>query len=571
MGHETNHYETKIDYSVGDHASVPLGTIARKVASLGHGVEKLNHRFAEFRREQNLTTAAMLGVGIGLGAWIEKSKEANAEFFRVNKGVTSVLDSMLAWPKGISTVEQYTRAAKLGAQTTDELEEQSVKFAMSLDEVGSSYKTLAVSVAPLHLSQERVLQLNEAVTASAKRFGMDGSQAAEIVGRALLTKTIRPVGLLGKYLRNEVGGSLKKLNSAQILDKMSAALQKQVPAAELMSQGIGDSLFRIRARVDKIFRGLTGPLFKEVAHYLDDWNTKIKGLTDSGKIAEWGQKLVGVFKEALKVSDWLHEHWKSIAAIWAGMQLSTSAAGLGKMAAGLSGAGGMAGQIGGVIGKLGAFGMSLGAVTVGLGTLWIALNAFSDWADKKLDERDQSKQGARSAIGALDTLGHFGMNMTPTQEKQMKKQFETLHHAGVMSDTGKVDKQALAYHLGNLPYGEQKDLAKQYGMLTPGKRSLTASFTPESLAEKMAQKISPYTAGRPDLLPGAKAAAAIDPNDKGRHFKGNVQAVFTGPITIQQSFEDVDPDRVWIGTKRGIEEQAERRVMSSFSPNFGST
>ena len=275
---EGTKYQVETEYTVEDHASSAVNRIEAAFKHTAHSVEKLKDRFREFRQEQRFTAAAALGVGVGLGAWIEKAKEANAEFESTKKGVTGLLAAMLDWPKGIAPMERFQRASALAGETTEHLEETAARYGQALPEVAQGYKFLASAMAPLHLTTEQQLDLTDKIAATAKTTGTDVSMAFMQMGRAIMFHGVRPVGVLGATLKNALDseGKMGKkggaAGAAQRLKLIEGIMKQQVPMADMMSQGMGDSLNRLRMEVDKVFRKLTGPVFKEIGAEIAVWS-----------------------------------------------------------------------------------------------------------------------------------------------------------------------------------------------------------------------------------------------------------------------------------------------------------
>lgn len=566
-------YSVTSEYKVEDHASAAFERIAKVTERLGHGVTHLTHKFNEFRMEQRFVAAAMFGVGFGLGSWIEKAKEANSQFYTVRRNVAGMLTELLEWPKGVDGVARYNRAMALANEHTEELEETSIRFATPLTEVSAGYKAIAAAVAPLHLSQKQVMDLTKQTAAAAKVAGMDMSQASELVGRAVMMHQVRPVGMLGKELHNALSaqGKLRsKMTGTQTLAVVQKVLKDQMPVAEAMTNQIGDNFFRIQVLVEKIFRRLTGPVFAEVtkqigewAHYLDHADKGSKSILDT-----WSVKLLDAFHTMKDITVFIAEHWKLIAASWAAMKVGGGLTSVGGRLGGMKGWGPQV--LGTAFGQLGA---SIGPVVVGLTALKMAIDVITDAYLKKTDAQDKAKSEAQAAIRASDTFGKYQSRMTafgPMEQSvgaAVKTNIKELVGAGLLTSGG-LSRAAIASRIGEMDWSDRAMLSGQLGLRKAG--TLHGAASPEELADRIVARIQPVLEAHPELLPGFKAAAAVaqGKDDDKLKFKGKVIAQFTGPITLNQKFDDVDPDRVWIATKRGIEESAERRVSSAYASSF---
>src|SRR4051812_46914501 len=93
-------------------------------------VEKLSERVRDFRREQGLTTLGALGLGVGIGAWIEKIKDVNKEFSGTQKSIAGVLSSALAFSKGTAEVDRFGQAMTVSKDITEKLEETAARFGL---------------------------------------------------------------------------------------------------------------------------------------------------------------------------------------------------------------------------------------------------------------------------------------------------------------------------------------------------------------------------------------------------------------------------------------------------------
>ncbi len=569
---ETTKYQVETEYKVEDHASSAVARIEHAFKHAAHGVEKMSEKFKEFRQEQRFTAAAALGVGFGLGAWVEKAKEANKEFESTKKSVTGLLSAMLDWPQGISAIDRYTRASKLSAEVTEHLEDTAARYGQNLPELAQGYKYLASAMAPLHLSMEQQSELTDKIAATAKTTGTDVSMAFMQMGRAIMFHGVRPVGVLGATLKNALdseGKAGKKTGSAAAMHRLKlieGIMKQQVPVADLMSQGMGDSLNRLRMEVDKIFRKLTGPLFKEIGVEIAGWSKKFESMTKNGELERWSHTLVDTFHTLQTVTGFLVDHWKTLAAIWGAFKvgglMSSLAGGLGGMGGAIGGGlGGMMGTVGTGLGKMA---MNLGPVVAGLAGLSMALDAFDKWTDEKLAVRYKIQEhgvgmgGATAALGKLPTTGP----LAEFQAKAAKHAVDELIKSGALSAEGKLERSAILANVTKLPTEFREQMANQLGIRN--KNLPVDQMGSQVFADAIVKKLEPILTAHPELLPGAKKAI-VAPDDANRKFSGKQVGPFTGPITLNMKFDDVDPDRVWIGVKKNIEQEADRRTTSAYS------
>src|SRR6266480_4592605 len=160
---ETEHRTVATDYVAHTEGAVhSLGRLEHGFHAVVGKVEHLHEKFGEFRREQGMTTLAMLGLGYGLGSWVEKIKEVNSEFTSTQKSIAGVLSSSLQFGKGTSEIDKYKESMAIAKGVTEEAEDTAARFGLQfgqLEGVGTIYKKLAISAGDLGLSQRQVMEL----------------------------------------------------------------------------------------------------------------------------------------------------------------------------------------------------------------------------------------------------------------------------------------------------------------------------------------------------------------------------------------------------------------------------
>jgi hypothetical protein len=529
------------------------GGMSKMGGAFGRASGKLNelqNKFRDFRREQGLTTLGALGLGYGIGSWIEKIKEANSEFGRTQKGIAGVLSSSLKFERGAGEIDRYNRSMRLSKDITESLEDTSARFATSFDDVANSYRTVVAAAGPLGLSQKQVLTLTEQSTATAKRFGVDGVTAATSIARALQTGTVRGFDPFNIGLRNALG-NMKKLTEAQRFSHIQRALQGSMQVADAMSTGIGASLQRAQTTVTALLRDATGPLFKEIAGSLDKWSKHLRDMGANGKplVEAFAGKLVTAFHELERVSKFIKDHWLAIAGVKVGVSLGANAGRIAEMFGKMGGGGGGEAGVGGVTRGLGAMAQQLGLVVGGLSAFKMGLDLVLGHLEKRADEDQLSREGGLQAIASADMLKHITaksdeLGLSAVQTRYAQKEIDRLHHAGVVTGEGKLDKSALAYHLGNMSSQERYDAGRRYGI-----SDTSGSVGMKKLADALANDIEPLLnqLGKPGTVLAQKAK-----DDKNLMFaKGNT--VINGNLNIQMRWEDEDPDRGFIRFQRKIE------------------
>jgi hypothetical protein len=476
-------------------------------------------------------------LGYGIGSWVEKIKEANAEFARAKKGIAGVLAGALAFEKGATDVERYNRSLVLSNGITRELEQTAGRFVTNLDDVANTYRSVATSAGRMGLTQKQVMDLTKGAIATAKRFGSDGVSAATAIARALQTGTVRGFDPFNIALRNSLG-NMKKLTQAQRFEHIQKALQGSLAIADAMSGGVSGALSRIRTTVDELIRDTTGPLFSEIARSLETWGQEIRKVGEEGKplVEVFAGRLVDAFHIVQHISAEIKAHWKEIAAIWVGFKGAKLAGGL---AGAFGGGGGLAtGALGGPIGLAGA-----GAAVLG-GKL------LSDYAQRKMLEGEKENEIGKykdvfSAAAKMRDAG-FGTGVGGTgalgnkdYEAASKAFAAAVQAQGLEKLGGTGDINALVK-----TFGEQA--ASALGM--PGKEVA-------SLAGGLKQMIEAVRGQIDDSTPWLK------PRDKDIKFAKAVNN-FYGGIHLTQKFEDAEPDRIFQRFEDGLHSMVDKRTQA---------
>lgn len=562
--------KVRVQYTVEDHAAGPLGRIAHEAKETGGAVEKLKDRFRDFRGETALMAAGILGVGFGLTAWVEKAKDANREFGGAQKAIASTMATILDWPRAMAPVDKFTRSMGLANGVTRELDEKAADYGMQLGDLARAYNTIGVAAGPLNLSQKQWLDLSLKSAAAAKQFGIDAADAANQIGGALVKKAIKPAGDLGKFLFNEVGGNLHKLNNAQILAKLDKALGQSQKIAEQMGQGMGGSIARIQNNVDDLFRDVTGPLFKEVSKELDGFSRRLREGGEAGKplIELVGGKLVTAFREAKELAGFIADHWKTIAIVVGGMKFNSTVGQLGEMARGIKDIVGSVGKVGaGAGGAGGLMGMAsaIGPVVAGLAAFKVGLDLLIGFIESKMDESRAGHEKANDVTGALGILGRLPMG--PLSEQQRKfagGAMERLQKAGLVGSGGKADMGRVHDTWGNLEEGERKNLAGAMGFkMNPYMPFGQMNQGP--MIQALAERVETLQAAYGSLSHPALNAPENDANLKTAKHK----ILFTGPNHWELKFEDADPDRIMLRFQDDAENFVNRRTSSVLSDPLG--
>lgn len=533
-----------------------------------HAIGHLNERFSEFRREQGLTTLAALGLGYGLGSWMEKLKEANAEARVAQKGIAGVLAGALAFDKGTAEIDRYRQSFALAREIMEHSENTAARFGMSLEEVSNIYKKLAVSVGGLGLSQEQVQTLTDQTAATAKRFGVSGEQAASSIARAMRTGAIRGVDEFSLSLGKAIG-NMHKLSQAQRFEHVQKALGGSMQIADAMSTGIDASLIRVRNTVSQMLRSLTSPIFGEIATRLDAWAKHLKEAKEGARslVTEYADRLLSVFRTAADVVGKIREHWVAIAAVMAGVKLSNSFAAGGA----LSGLGAMGG------GRVGALGGILGTATITIGTAYLLGTAIGELLGNHMVEFVKATNKATSALGDLSVAGVLAKNvsggghLTDQQQRIMQKTIDAMTKSGMIAETlatGRtVDRAAIASAMKEAGKGgDQSNLQGLERAFGPrptnigGQAGMKAS---QQWIDNVVNQVSSLllTAGQRTI-----ASKGIDPS----LLKFSKQPVvnINGGVHVQMKFEDEDPDNVFVRLKDKFENYVDQKTQSAFSEHL---
>jgi len=540
-----------------------LHRISGAMEQANHRLEGLRERMSEFRRETGLSTLGALGLGVGIGAWVEKAKEANSEFMRTERSIAGVLAGALKFNKGTSEIDRYNRSLKLSTEITEELEHSAARFVMPLDDVAGAYRTTAQAAGTLGLTQKGVMEITEEAVATAKRFGESGTRAATEIARALQTGKVRGFDPFAIALRQSIG-NMQHLSQAARLEHLQKALHGSVQIADAMSGGIGGALARARQVVDEVFRGVTAPLFKEIAASLEKWAAHLRTARAEGKplIDAFADKLVAAFHTLEKVSAFIKEHWVAIGAVFAGLKAGELAGQLGGM---LGRAGGAMGAFGGPLSGAGGIFTTIGAVAPALGGIVTAAGLAAVALKGVYDEWQSRKKQASELSGFFDEMGKVtrtqqylkkhDAQLSPQQietgrqyaEAHAKAAAEILKSKGLWED-GRIAMERFNGVMASLSEDLKRPFTEKLGMAGLG--DVSTSMLGAAAAEVLAKTINEAP------IPGITTG-----DDKRKFAKAPITNIYGG-IHIQQKFEEADPDRVFIRFKSDLEAGISRRTQS---------
>jgi hypothetical protein len=530
-----------VSYRVHDEgASKAAEHIGKSLDHAGHASHGLSRKLGELRQELGLTAPALLGVGFGLGMWVEKAEEAATEFGRTKRAAASTLATVLDWDKGTTVIDRYRRSSVLAAEVTEKLQDVHARFGPQLEELGNAYRTIAISGAPLKLNQQQLLDLTMKSAAASKLFGVTGEDAAARIGNALMGR-VRPGGDAFNRLLSNMLGNVKKVSREKVFEGMTKQLDKLVPMADEASKGIGDSMRRIQHQVDMLFEHASAPLFKEIATSLGQAAKEMEHLGASGRplVEEYAEKLVDAFKFLKTTTQFLFDHWKEIAAVWVGMK----AVNLGTSIAGAMAKGGGVGG-GGIAGVVKGSGIPLLSMAAGLGI------------EKGVEFYDQVKsrnENMASMRGVLSSWSDFKKAGPGADGSKLQAVQGSLAAAGIHTA-----EEAMA-RLDSLQASMRVRSDKAYfGAKAASDEHLGMSW---QMANEFRQDLQlAIKGGMLKLEDGEKEGADSKLRTTGK------APINIANATFKFDFENTDPDRVFIRVSDELEKFYSRRTQSAITP-----
>lgn len=566
---DTGALNEQIIVTVDDRASASMAAIGRSMETVGAISQSVTKTLQGWTAGTIKSTAAQLGLGLGLKQLIDQSYAANKELGTTQKRLAGVQFAFEEWDKSLSSSDRMKVALAESKELTKQLEELEEKYATDLPGIASAYEGIAgPGFKKLHLSQEQVIALTDQATAASKVFGVSAEQAGLTLTRVLETKTVRGFDTFAVKLRETLGPNLKKLKPEQIFQKMQAAMQDLGPAAELMSKGIGGTMFRLRDFIDDILRDLGGPAFKYIGTVIEGWRQKLAAVTSEGKtIADvYGEKIKSGLEWVVNLSEKIAAHWREIALILGsavvGSKLSEYGALLGKFAGAKGAAMGTDGIIGGALKTLAPqlteFSAVLGPAVAGLGAFAAAVEYIAGELQAYHFKQVEAASNAPATFESLKRGLIAARDMAETGSAQSQARIRQMYtEFGVKPGEG-LPQEKIAASLRALPEDKQLELIKA---VKPGSKSVT-SATMDEATGMMVRMFDSLSAG----LVKASEKAVTDPH---KTDKSKIQQTFTGDIHITQDFKDQDPDRVFVTFKNDLERLAENTTSSPGALAFG--
>lgn len=551
------------------HAGHESAEAGKHMAHADHAAHGLGERLHHVRGHAIAMAASLAGVGFGFEQIAEKSLEANQELGKITKSIATVHFGFEGWKKNVSSVERMKISMEEAHEVVEKLEESEERLATPLADLAGTYRTLAgPAFERLGLNQKETFELFEKTAAAAKAMGVEGQAAAMTVTRALITGRVRAVDPFGAKLRDALG-TVKNLSQHDILKRITTGLGQLGPAADILSKGMGASLFRIKLFFEHTLRDVGAPVIQHIAGLFTKWQKILEHARESGHdlVKEFGEKLVRAFEAVEKTSALILSHWKILAGIWASSKalgmMSGGAAGLaGRFASagGLGAATGLGGQLGAVSKGLSTFATSLSAA--GLAAYALG-KAFEWWLEKKGTENVE-RQNKAQVLGSSITAAAEAFKKAQTQQggEQARIAFAHLRSIpGLLDDRRRLNKEAFK---GFYKSGENKE---QRGLIDAvlGKEaykgySPTFAEGVNHIADAFAKQIELIAQGRPELF--APILKNAEEEDAHKKVKPITQQNF-GDIYITQDFKDADPDRVFVAINRVFEGLADNPKQSN--------
>lgn len=540
-------YKTEVEFHLG-------GNIEEKLHHVGERAREAGERVHETAREFVLLGAGAIGLGLGFERMADNILESNEELENIQKRITGVLFAFQTWKTGVEPIDAVAESMENAEEVTGRFEAAETRLARNMTEIASGYNVLAGPVlGRLGKSKEYLLDLTDKAADAAVVFGMSVDQVATSMTRTLEMGKVRGVDPFSVAMRKAIGDT-KHLSREKVFERMEKELTKLGPAAEMMAEGFGATMFRIKDFISDTVRDLGSPAFKYVADQLARFQKYLAVSVGDGRTLGqvYGEKIVSALKTVQDVSGKILEHWKAFAVIWASIKIGSKLEGVGSFIAATT-AGGPSAMMGGVLATgLSKFAMNLTQASLALGGLYLATTAFVEWVEKRQATHLKDQGKATQVVTAMDAL----------RSGNAKGAYKVLSNSdlGVAKD-GKIDVAAVSSLLGNMEARQFKDFAKSMGMDFSNTRS--SDQRENMLASEIAKRFSQIPGmgnGMFGPVLGPKAELTKAPK---------VLNNFYGGIQVKQDFNNADPDNVWLRMKDDIESQASRRRQAVSSDPYG--
>jgi hypothetical protein len=178
--------------------------------------------------------------------------------------------------------------------------------------------------------------------------------------------------------------------------------------------------------------------------------------------------------------------------------------------------------------------------------------------NQMIEDWDRNKDAAKASWKAVADTGAWFMDSFRKDWSWIKNAFYDLSKLNpwVAANITMSEMQARAAAL-------QEQVEK--GTIKGGEAAATLvrEFDRAKITERGVTGFRERESERGRLIGQLIAAKPMEPA------KVKMDAHFYGNITLQQMFQDQDPDRVAVAVRRDLSRQAERRTQSAFAPTFG--
>lgn len=548
-------YKAGVELTLNDGAFArSAGNVQNRLSQLAGASANLQNKILGAARNLLTMGTGALGVSVGIGALARQVYVANTELDKTKKQMAGALFAFTRWKDGVSSVDAVTASLNTAQGAVEKLEEAEYKLAVPVEELGQTYRMLAGSViGRLGQSQEKLLGLTEGVAAASKIFNRDAGSMAMSIARIIEMRSIRGIDPFSVFLRQAIGNTkeLKKMAPDKLLDLINSKLNTLGPGAQKMAEGFGGTMFRLRDFLSDTIRDIGRPAFEYIGKKMDEWRGKLHSITDGGKTlaSVYGDRVLKVIKSIVSAVETLAEHWKTIAVLVGGMKLAGVAGGV---AAGISG---MAGAIGSVTsGMTNLANVGISPLLTATTLLATAITALFTWLESRLD---QQKKMANEGANIWQGFRDLTRAQATGDSERARRALGYFRAQGIISGAGgQVSTAALSKYVGAMDQGDRANLAAALNVKLPS--ALQETFLAETFRtrlEKLSRQFPEFDkVTQPETKKSLENLAKSGPP--------KITNNFTGPININQKFEEADPDDVYIRFRDDIESEAIKRTMS---------
>jgi len=589
-------YESKFivtgETSGAEAAAAKLTDAWKKVQS---GAARARDSVLSYTRGLMSSTAAQLGLGLGLGAIVRASYEANKEMGMMRKHITGILVANQNWKAGVSPIMQVTASMRDAKAVTEDLEEAEERLAIPSTELGDAFHQLGGTLMGRYGSSlKQATQMSISAAAASRVLGMDVGSVSASITRLLEARQLsaRAVDPFSNFMRRALGDTkaLKAMSPEKLLERISRELRTMDPAAEKMSQTMGGTMFRIQDFLEDTLRDIGGPTFKYIGDQLERWRKLLMASVGDGKtLADvYSQKVLAAVKKIVEVVEYLAGHWKEIAVVIGALEMTKVISGtmawIGTLKealttlrtiTALSGAGGLA---------KGAGGAFAGRALAAAGPLGIAAAGVVGgfMINKGINEQREQSQGllrGQESTEAFKSLfwAMRGRDVGESADSRSARKDRAQQMLQHLSSLGMIDAQGnliggqggLGYHMGYA--AEDKDLqtklAQAVGLKLP--QESLGKVGAGAIVETFGDQFRKLKGDFPELWDALGGKKDTVPDTSTLTKPAKIQATFTGPINIKQEFKEADPDNVFVRFKEDLEREATSRTQSEIMDPFG--